>query len=486
MSHVGSERTGIVPWAQCELGLSDLGDARRTKRLVRIVSAMEQRPTASLPEAAGSWSQTKAAYRFLSNGSVQPTAILKEHRTRTIDRLQGHSVVLCVQDTTSLNFDTENPAQGLGPVGNSTAQGLYLHSCLAVTPDGVPQGLLWWKAYARENGMKASQRRRKSIDVTPVEEKESYRWVEGVLETARVLPTGCRAVNVMDREGDAYEVFRAARNAGVDVLVRSCHSRRLADPQTPRYLWDEEARVPLAGVLDVHVPRKPGRAPRVARLHVRYAPRVQLRDPHTRVRRPEQFEVLEVSIVFANEENPPHGQEAIHWRLVTTLPVESFEASTRVIQWYSLRWRIEEFHLVLKSGCRIERLQLEDASRIRRALAMYAVVAWRLLFLNYEARARPEARAGAVFSTTEIAILSPAAKRARPRASAAGARNGGGESLSLHEAVRAVACLGGFLARRQDGEPGVRTLWKGLRALDEQVKGFEAASALLGKVERSG
>jgi hypothetical protein len=468
-----------------ELGQADLGDKRRTQRLVRAVSAIQERPTASLPEAAGSWSETKALYRFLSNGAVAPVAILEAHRAKTMDRVKDQEVVLCVQDTTSLNFDTEKPARGLGPIGTSSAQGLYVHSCLTVTADGTPQGLLWWKTYARENGAKASRRRKKCIGSTPIEEKESYRWVEGVRESARLLPTCSRVVNVMDREGDMYEVFEAARSAGVDVLVRSCYSRRLKGAQPPQYLWDEEGKAPLAGILDVRIPRKPGAAARVARLHVRYAGRVQLRNPKTRQFSPEDFEFVEAAIVFAREENPPPGQEPIIWRLITTLSVDSFADATRIIRWYSLRWRIEEYHLTLKSGCRIERLQLEESSRIERALVMYAITAWHILFLTYEARVHPEALATTAFTSTQVVLLSrEAKKRARP-APVIGPKETT-SPLNLRDAVRIVACMGGFLARRSDGEPGVRSLWKGFRALEERVEGFEAALASFREAGRSG
>lgn len=165
-------------------------------------------------------------------------------------------------------------------------------------------------------------------------------------------------------------------------------------------------------------------------------------------------------MVWAQEEQPPDGEKAIGWLLLTTLTVRDFEQASRCLRWYSHRWLIERYHYTLKSGCRLEQLQLETADRLERALACYAIVAWRLLWLTYEARSHPTLSVEGLLETSEWQALYCHVHQtiALPEV-----------APTLRDCVRWIARLGGFLGRKSDGDPGVKTLWLGLQRLHDMA-----------------
>ncbi len=281
-------------------------------------------------------------------------------------------------------------------------------------------------------------------------------------------PEGTRLLHVMDREGDIYDLVREARSLHAEVLIRSCYDRRLQGGGPPK-LWDLEAATPPAGVLEITVPRGDERPSRRALLEVRYA-RTVVRAPSDR---PQAKLPFEVTVVFVREAAPPPGREPVRWRLVTTRPVGSLEEAVQIVGWYALRWRVERFHYTLKSGCKIENLQLETVERLTRALAILIVVALILLFILYAARENPQAPATTAFTPIEEEVLRQSIPpRRRPNA-----------PLTLAEAVLATADLGGYVGRGRNAKPGIQVLWRGLRALQDRVAG---ALAVIHHRDRSG
>jgi hypothetical protein len=442
-------------WAHNELAHARLPDRRLVKRLMTITADFAQHPTAPIPQACGSWDRTKAAYRFFDNPAVEPEAILAAHVQATVQRMQAHPVVLCVQDTTKLNYSTHPQTQGLGPIGNNRDKtlGLLLHSTLALTPAGQPLGLLHAQTWARSGrhfGRSSQQRNR-----TPRAQKESQKWMES-LSACQALASqgvGTTLVNVTDREGDLYDLFQQAlapsAAPAVHLLVRAQHDRQVAHPQ--KYLWDFLAAQPPQARLKIKVPRKDGQPGRLATLAIRFAP-VTLRPPCLKEDQP----VVSLWAVEAREGRPPGGAKPICWRLLTTLPVTTAEAAIEKVRWYAQRWQIEVLHKVLKSGCQVEQRQLETTARLRRVIMVDLIVAWRVLSLCKAARQTPDALASDWLNRHEWqALWCYHQEQPRPPR----------RSPPLGQAVRWIAQLGGFLARRRDGEPGPIVVWRGLREL---------------------
>jgi hypothetical protein len=437
-----------------ELRFADLGDRRLNRRLERLVTALADKPAASVPHALDDWGQTKAAYRFWDNDRVAPADIRDAHRQATLARLPDEGTVLAIQDTTGLNFSGHKAVRGLGYLSRRHRRGLWVHTLLAASGDGVPLGVVHQEVWARPPrrfGRARTRARRRTAH------KESRRWLTGLREAAALAGPRRGVVVVADREADLFDLFAAPRPAGVDLLVRAKPRRRLH--KDARLLGEAAAAAPVLAALTVTLPRADDRPARTATLALRAAA-VTLERPSVHPRR-RLLRPAPVWVILAEQTDAAPGEAPVRWLLLTTRPVWAAEEAAQAVRWYSRRWLIERLHFVLKSGCRIEDLQLETAARLRRALATYLIVAWRLLWLTYEARRAPEAPADAVFDATEREVLLRHFQRPAD-----------GAPATLREAVRLVARLGGFLDRRGDGEPGVQCLWRGWQELQAMVKGY--------------
>lgn len=444
-------------WSALELRHVDLGDQRLNKRLVKLVDDLLHAPESSVPVASGDWAATKAAYRFWDNPRVDPEDIRAAHAAVTLERLEiyRHEPILVIQDTTSFDFTDHPDTAGLGYLGHSKRSGFWLHTALAVSAPGVPLGPLHQHTWTRDPkalGKRALRNKKETAD------KESQRWLGALAATEDVLPVDQTVITVADREADFYDLFAAPRRAGSHLLIRAKPRRRVR--QVERLLGRTVRAAEAAGTMTVELRRGDDRPPRKAVLTIRFAT-VDIAPPSTHVRRKE-LPHLRLTAILAEEENPPAGQEPVRWWLLTTLAISTLDDAMRVVGWYALRWLVERYHYVLKSGCRIEQLQLETAERLRRALATYAVVAWRLLWLTYEARRNPETSCESALPREQWQVLHRVVEKSKSLPAT---------PPSLREAVRQIARLGGFLARKGDGEPGVKTIWRGLRRLDDFVTG---------------
>jgi len=443
-------------WAEAEFGRAPLGDRRLVARACTLARAFYARPQAQLPEACGSAAATKAAYRFFEHPRVTLPALLESHYESTARRAAAEAVVLAVQDTTSLNYSTHPATERLGPIGAQLAGGpvgMLVHSTLALNAAGTPLGLLDVQSWTRDPDQFGRNHRRKQL---AFEEKESVRWRRSLeaLERRQAAWPNTRMVNVGDREADIYELFVWAteKPGRPALLVRAEHDRLLAEGQAT--LWAQVLAPAPAGELILQVPRRSNRLQRIARLSVRFAA-VALRPPY----RQERLPPVQVWAVLAREESAPAGIEPLEWMLLTTLPVTDFAGATEKLRWYALRWGIEVFHRVLKSGCQVETRQLGTADSLESCLAIDLVVAWRIHHLTKLGRETPEVPCTVYFADHEWQALVAAVRRDAKAVPA--------EPPSLREATRMVASLGGFLGRKGDGEPGTQTLWLGLQRLDD-------------------
>lgn len=459
--------SAALSWAGTEFSALDCGDARRKRRFLRVASDFIRNPTASVPSACGGWAGTKACYRLFDQPEINSGAILAAHRAAMLERLRaetGDTPLLVIQDTTALNYDNRRSTGGLGPTGGHGADkspGLFVHCQLVVGAHGEVHGLAGALIYARKPraaGEPASKRNRQ-----PLEEKESHRWVDGWQEAQRLREElgGTRPVlSVADREADIYELFaacqkaRGERGGGAGLLVRSQHERKLEN--VVGTLWQTPSALPVTATLVVELPRgKQGLKSRKATLAVR-AGRVRLEAPVDKKNHLGLSASLDLWALEVRESAPPPGVEAVCWRLLTTEAVTDGGDASRLVGWYALRWRIEDFHRVLKTGCRVESRQVRAAEKLKAFIALDLVVAVHLLSLVWQARRKPCLPVEGWLEREEWEVLVVHASGGGPPPK---------HSPSTGEAVRMIARLGGFLGRKGDGDPGPEVLWRGLAKL---------------------
>ena len=443
-------------WAEQEFGGCKL-DARLNERLLTLARDFYARPTANVPQACGSRAKTKAAYRFLDHDDTSMDTLLQPHYQATEARVAQESIVLAVQDTSSLDYTTHRTTGGIGPIGSWVGgpQGLHLHSTLAFSTQGTPLGFLDVQCWGRDREDFGKKARRQQL---PIEEKESFKWLKSYRAVAAVQARLRKTVlvSVGDREADVYELFReaAADPNGPKLLIRAEHNRQLQNEQAR--LWETLQAKAVAGIQILQVPRQGSRPARAAHMAVRFA-EVTLQAPKRRHR---HEPAISVWVVFAQEQDAPAGVKPLEWLLLTTLSVTSFEQAIEKLLWYTRRWGIEVLHRTLKSGCRIEQRQLGQADRLEACLAIDLVVAWRIYHLSKLGREVPQAPCTVYFEEAEWkALMMFTTKSPAPPA----------EPPTLRDALRRVAGLGGFLGRKGDGEPGTQSLWLGLQRLDDIV-----------------
>ena len=451
-------------WAEQEFGHVDFPDARLRPRLLELAQAFGEHPTASISAALnGAASQTKAAYRFFHNRQVDLQTLLHPHYEATAGRIREHPLVLVAQDTTSLNYDAHLATRDLGPINTRAdgAQGLKLHDSLALTPEGVPLGLIDIQVWARDPQQIGQAKQRKQ---RPIEEKESQRWLASLRRTAEVqrLCPQTRLVNIADREADIYELFEAAvhRPEGPDLLVRASRTtqRQVNEADEHKPLWEALPAQPVLGGCTLRIPARGGRKARRATLQIRCAP-IQLRPP----KRLSGAAVLGLWAIHAVEIDAPADSEAVEWLLLTTVPTLTLDDALERLGWYAARWNIEVFHRTLKSGCRIEDRRLGDAASLQACLAIDLVVAWRVMHLSKLGRETPEIPCSVFFEEAEWKALVCHQQRSP---------NPPETPPTLGEAMRMVAKLGGFLGRKGDGHPGATVLWRGLNRLADITETF--------------
>lgn len=452
--------TTTPSWAEHELRHADLGDVRLNRRLTRLVGELAARPEASLPQATVTWAATKAAYRFFDNNRVAPEAIGACHRQATVERLPDEGLLLVLQDTTLLHFTGHPATTGWGHLIHRKHVGLLVHSALLVSGVGVPLGLLHPHVWARDPKRRGQRRQRRHKATA---QKESQRWLDAAQATEEALPADRDILTIADREADFYDLLAQPRRPGHHLLLRA-KGRRSVQHEA-RLLGAALRAQAAAGPHTIDLRRGDERPARPAVRTIRFAA-LTINPPSTHPGRKE-LASLPLWAVLAEELHPPAGQKPVSWLLLSTQPITTLAEAVQAVQRYAWRWLVERLHFVLKSGCRIEQLQLGSAARLQRAVATYSIVAWRLLWLTYQARQQPEVSCATVFEPLEWQVLHQAVAPQQPAPARA---------PSLAQAVRQLARLGGFLARRHDGVPGVKVLWRGLRRLQDLVEGYRLAT----------
>ena len=448
-------------WAQLEFSSADLRDVRRTRRLVDVAAAIAAKPNGALPRALPDWAELKGAYRLFSSEEVTHERILGPHYERTVKACGEPGEYLIVEDTTTLDFTTHRAVQGMGPVGDEWSLGLLAHSTLALRveawdleqqPEVTVMGLIDQHCWVRPPERLNKKKSRRLILNRP---RESQRWAQ-ILETQHA-PDGAHWIFVADRECDIYEAFARCNEACVDFIIRAAHPRALLEQDQNVFTAVQEA--PVLGSFEIGLRTRGEVIARTAKLEVR-STSVTLRGSWRPGGKTPPFEL---NVVLVEQTGAP-GPKPMRWVLLTSLPCHSFAEVRRIVTRYTRRWVIEEYHKALKTGAQIEQSQLATAQRVKAVLAISAVVAVRLLNTKLLARRTPDAPVDPEQFGPEItAILT--ARFGKPE-------NG----WTLKGILIAIARMGGFLARRHDGDPGWITIWRGWQDLQIMAEGIRLLS----------
>ncbi len=462
-------------WSEGEIDPNGFKDARLGRRCADLLRRLSDRVGGTIPLACQDWANTKAAYRFFANPKVEEGQILSGHLEATKVRYAAsEGPILLLQDTTEFTYQRRNPHDiGFTKAINSGRDkndrlrhhavcGILMHSSLAVTEDGLPLGLAAVKFWSREKFKGTAQLKRK-INPTrvPIEAKESIRWLDNLRQSIALLGQPERCVHIGDRESDIYELYCLAKDLGTHFVVRTVVDRLAGNGG--HTVSTEMRTAKSAGTHTIEIRNDADEVERVT-LDIRYK-RIHVCPP---IGKQKRYPSLDLTIVHASEIRAPSGRKPIQWKLVTDLEVNSLKDAVEKIGWYAMRWKIEVFHKILKSGCRTEDAKLRTADRLANLVALFCIVSWRVLWMTMMARAAPDAAPTIVLTSQEITILDHLIGDNGNR----GARPG---TLQLY--ITKLARLGGYLARMSDPPPGNTVIWRGLRRMADIQLGTEIGGA---------
>jgi len=465
-------------WFDRELAGCNFADERLNKRLRKLLERMDGAMGASIPLACQDWANTKAAYRFFSNERISEGEILAGHFRSTQERFaEADGPILVLQDTTEFSYQRDRPDRiGLTYRVNSgkdkagryrmhTVCGLLMHSSLAVTTEGLPLGLGAIKFWTRQK-FKGTAALKKKINPTrvPIEHKESIRWLENMRQSTKLFGEAARCIHVGDRESDIYELFCTAQELGTHFLVRSCVDRLAGDGN--HTIADEMEDLAVAGQHHVEVCDSKGRVG-TATVEIKYRS-IHVLPP---IGKQKRYPALTLTVLHAQEREEPTDRPRIDWKLITDLPVQSYEAAIEKLRWYALRWKIEVFHKILKSGCRAEEARLRTAERLVKLISVFCILSWRVFWMTMINRSVPDAEPGLALTMVETKLLDqlvPDSDR-RPL-----------NRKALSTYLTKIARLGGYLARASDPPPGNTVIWRGLTRLTDIKLGATLAAPACG------
>ena len=474
-------RTKVAPPSD-EFAGADFGDARITHRLMRVADAVAKVPAAGLPAAAGSDGELEGVYRFLRNERVTPAKILDPHLARTVERV-GDRALLVVHDTTEFAFGGKAHREGLGRINvKGQKQGFFAHLALAVAADGSrePLGIVGLQTIVRSGPSTKHARSQRR----PGTSNELSRWFELALLVGKTFP---KAIHLMDREADSYEIVSNLMAGGARFVIRICRDRCLAfEEGRESKLFAAADRGPIFASRTVPLSRRqkesdpedrrahPPRVERMAKLRIRATTHTIKRPIYASLK--EHPLALAVSVVTVEEVNTPLGATPISWRLITTEPVETVEQIEAIIDAYRARWVIEEYFKALKTGCAFEKRQLESFRTLVNALAVFSVVAWRLLVLRSVARGRASAPAAEALTPRQVRLLQRVSTMKGPGVP----RIEMPANPTARDALLAVARIGGHI--KNNGDPGWQVLGRGYDSLLLMELGWRAAQTPFGEM----
>jgi hypothetical protein len=462
-----------------EMREADFGDQRLTDRLVVTLDQMSRHPSLPMTGACQTNAQVKGAYRLIENERVGMDKILSAHRGETVKRISDYERVFAVQDTTTLNYGTHLATQGLGQIGiggGSKGRGLFLHSTEVFSPSGLPLGILDQLPWSREELAIELGRTPHPLAFT-----EKRRWILGldqIGEAQKQLPN-TEIVVLSDRESDFNDYLIKSKRNKIKVVIRAVSKIRKNEEKKLFTEVVEELEILNKFSLEIQQMKGPSRFSkrkgphskkdrvkdtRTAHLEVR-AKKIVLRNTHNGLIATATEEEKTFWAVWVNEVDTPAEYEPIEWLLLTSedLSENQKQKVFEVINWYKMRWGIEIFHKILKSGCRIESAQYDELERLKKFITLVSLVAWRLHRLVHLQREQPEAPCTELLTNREWEVLFFKIHQTKKIPA---------QPPTLRQATHWIARLGGFLDRKGDGEPGPLTLWRGWQRLMDLVDGY--------------
>jgi Transposase DNA-binding len=462
---------GSDHWSVQEIDETAFKDVRLGRRCAELVKQLSAGMGGSIPFACQDWANTKAAYRFFANPKVEEADILSGHFLATRQRYDACSgPVLLLQDTTEFTYQRRDPgAVGFTKSVNSGRDregrlrhhalcGILMHSSLAVTTEGLPLGLSAVKFWNRDK-FKGTARLKRKINPTrvPIEAKESIRWLDNLRQSVDLLDEPGRCVHVGDRESDIYELYCLTKELGTHFVVRTVVDRLAGGGDTT--IAAEMRDAESAGQHMIELRDDADNVVKVT-LDLRHK-RIEVLPP---IGKQKRYPPLTLTVIHAVEVDPPTGRKPVAWKLMTDFVVKDREQVVEKIRWYAMRWKIETFHKVLKSGCRAEDAKLRTADRLANLVAMFCIIGWRVLWLTMIARTAPQAQPTLALTKPEISILDRLVSDVGNRATTP-------KTLAFY--LTKLARLGGYLARTGDPPPGNTVIWRGLRRLNDIFLGAE-------------
>lgn len=449
-------------WVNRQFSLCQLGDKRRSKRLVKVAAAVLACPERSLPKQNSDWSDLKAAYRLFDNKQVTFDSIATPHWQQTRNTQPGR--YLLISDTTDLSYKSHKSTTGMGILGDGRGRGLQLHNCLAYHCDekqiiGMAGAILHRRKRVPKNETQMQCLKRI---------RESQLWGD-LVDQVGSAPEGSQWIHVFDRGGDNFEAMCHIRLQRCDFVIRASKlNRNVINQQGEKISLSKAIQTGLVlGSYELDLRSRPGVKARTAKIEVAV---VKVTLPRPRHHSPwvKQCGIKEISlnVVVVQELDAPRGVKPIRWVLLTSMPVETFEDAWQVIEDYENRWLVEEYHKVLKTGCSIEGPALRTAERLESLIALTSVIGIRLFQLKLIGRSQPDAKASTHVPATWLKCLRLVRPKLKPR------------DMTVYEFFRELAKLGGFLGRKSDGEPGWQTTWHGYQRLHALLDGLQLANAI--------
>jgi Transposase DNA-binding/Transposase DDE domain len=451
-------------------------DPRLGRRFRKLVGQLATKVGQTIPLACQDWTNTKAAYRFLSNGRVNEMAILAGHFKATRERFAAtDGPILVLHDTTEFSYTRESK-EAIGILYKScgrkdkngrprlhTLCGILMHSSLAVTAEGLPLGLAAIKFWTRSK-FKGTNALKRKVNPTrvPIETKESVRWLENLKQSTELLNEPSRCIHIGDRESDIYEMFCAAQGIGTNFLIRTCVDRLAGDGQ--HTITAAMRRVKVKAVHQVEVRDAKGEVSETT-VEVKYQ-RLRVYPP---IGKQKNYPPLMLNVIYAQEVSTPRNRERIDWKLITNLPVRNRKDAVEKLGWYAMRWRIETFHKILKSGCRAESSKLRTAERIANLIAVFCILSWRIFWMTMMNRVAPLVSPSVALTELETQLLDQLIPKTPKRS-----------KVTLSTYLTKIARLGGYLARANDSPPGNMVMWRGLSRLTDIELGFLMGVKLVG------
>lgn len=460
----------ISEWVENELQGINIGDKRLDKRIMHLLNAASKQPTMSINKMFHTRSEVQACYRFFSNDLVDEIKIFAPHKYQTSIRSEEHPVVLCLSDTTSLNYTSRKTLKDSGYISSNNAQGFFLHSTIVVTPERLHLGMIGQKFWSREKEktIRTPQERGVLRERTLFCDKESYRWLEAYRDSCE-LAEKCKktqVVHITDREGDIFEIYSeydSKKQVGkqAEFIIRSNHNRVVYDDKkNANALYEELESSPILGEFSFEINKRESCDTRVVRQTVQ-AMKVEIK---SRYGADKSNVISSFNAVYLREIEPPEGEKPINWCLITSLPISSIEEIQEIVRYYLCRWEIEVFFKTYKSGCKVEEKSLRSAERLFPLFTLLLIVAWRVNYILHLSRIVPEISCAAVFETSEWKAGYVAATRNR---------NPPSEPPTLKKMMGYIAKLGGYLGRKNDPEPGVKSIWIGICKLTNYADAWD-------------